>query len=108
MKKQKAKPKSPPPYSPTAHERAAIEKFFEEQKKIAPAPRVKVEENEITIDHPSELIGHLLVQNALGSLDSAFVHGLLTASLRRSKGKSDVGCMAGRWDRGRRAATKMR
>jgi hypothetical protein len=90
MKKEKAKPKNSPPYSPTAGERAAIEKFFEEREKNAPAPRIKVEGNEITIDHPSELIGHLLVQNAFGSLDSAFVHGLLRQLAQATSGGSKI------------------
>jgi hypothetical protein len=89
MKKEKAKPKNPPLYSPTAEERAAIEKAFEERK-IAPAPRIKVKGNEITIDHPSDLIGHLLMQNALGSLDSAFAHGLLYQMAGATSGGSNV------------------
>jgi hypothetical protein len=67
MTKKKAKPKptAPPPYSPTPEERAAIEKAFEERK-IAPAPRLKVENNQIAIDHPDKVTGHLLMENALG------------------------------------------
>jgi hypothetical protein len=60
MPTKKAKPAAATPYSPKPEERAAIEKAFEERK-IAPAPRLKVEQNKVRIDHPSDLIGQVLV-----------------------------------------------
>ncbi len=88
MKKEKVK-SSVPPYSPTAAERAVIEKALEERK-TAPAPRIKVEGNEIAIDHPSYLVGHILVHHALGSFDSAFVNGLLLQLARATSGGPKV------------------
>jgi hypothetical protein len=76
MREKKTKPKTPPRYSPKPEERAAIEKAFE-QRNIPPAPRLKVEKNQVSIDHPNHLIGYLLMQNALGTSDSDFTTGLL-------------------------------
>jgi len=76
MTKKNKEAAAPLPYSPKPEERAAIEKAFKERK-IAPAPRLKVDKNNISIDHPDNLTGHLLMQNALGTLDSAFMLGLL-------------------------------
>jgi hypothetical protein len=76
MTRKKAQSTSPKPYSPDPAERAAIEKAFE-QRKIAPAPKLKVEDSKISIDHPDEMIGYALMQNALGTLDAPFTSGLL-------------------------------
>jgi hypothetical protein len=76
MTKKKVRSSGSQPYAPGAEEREAIEKAFE-QRKIAPAPRLKVEDNKVSIDHPDELIGRLLIQNALGTLDAPFMYGLL-------------------------------
>jgi hypothetical protein len=77
MTKKKNEHSVPRPYSPKPDERAVIEKAFKERK-IAPAPRLKVEDNRVSIDHPSETVGLLLMQNALGTSDRAFMVGLLT------------------------------
>jgi hypothetical protein len=76
MIKNKVQSSSPEPYALGAEERAVIEKAFV-QRKIAPAPRLKVEDNKVAIDHPDEMIGRLLIQNALGTLDAPFMYGLL-------------------------------
>jgi hypothetical protein len=90
MAKRKAKSTAPAAkYSPKPEERAAIEKAFEERK-IAPAPRLKVENNTITIDHPDKAIGQLLMQNALGTLDAAFMLGLLKQLAKATSGGSNV------------------
>jgi hypothetical protein len=78
-----------PGYSPTPEERAAIEKSFEERK-VAPAPRLKVENNQVSIDHPNEIIGHLLLQNALGTVNGAFMYGLLGQLARATSGGEKV------------------
>jgi hypothetical protein len=76
MTKKKNEHSAPQPYSPKPDEPAAIEKAFKKQK-TAPAPWLKVENNGLTIDHPSGRAG-LLMQNALGASDRAFMMGLLT------------------------------
>ena len=80
MTKKKNEHSAPAPYSPKPDEQAAIEKFKE--RKIAPAPRLKVENYAISIDHPSETVGNVLMQNALGTSDVAFMVGLLTQLAR--------------------------
>jgi hypothetical protein len=77
MTKKKNEHSTPAAYSPKPDEQAVIEKAFKERK-IAPAPRLKVKGHEISIDHPSERVGLLLMQNALGTSDRAFMVGLLT------------------------------
>jgi hypothetical protein len=79
-----------PNYSPTADERAAIEKAFD-TRKIPPAPRLKIENRTISLDHPDELTGALLLQNALGTLDDSFATALIQqlAQSRQRAGKVD-------------------
>jgi hypothetical protein len=89
MAKTKANPPPPPTYSPTPEERAAIEKVFEERK-IAPAPPLKVQNNRVVIDHPHEITGFLLMQNALGTSDSEFMLGLLKQLERATSGGPNV------------------
>jgi hypothetical protein len=90
MTKKKTKPVGEKPkYSPTPEERAAIEKSFD-IRKTAPAPQLKVENNKVSIDHPDELIGYLLMQNALGTADGAFMHGLLGQLARATSGGAKV------------------
>jgi hypothetical protein len=84
----KAQATTPPPYSP--EERATIDRALKERKKIAPAPRMKVENNKISVDHPDRAIGYLLMQNALGTVDDAFMHGLLDQLAGASSGGSEV------------------
>lgn len=86
MTKKKNEHSVPRPYSPKPDERAVIEKAFKERK-IAPAPRLKVENNTVSIDHPSETVGRLLMQNALGTSDRAFMVGLLTQLARATGAK---------------------
>jgi hypothetical protein len=81
MTKKKNEHSAPAPYSPKPDEQAVIEKAFKERK-IAPAPRLKVENNKASFDHPSERVGILLMQNALGTSDRAFMVGLLTQLAR--------------------------
>jgi hypothetical protein len=91
MTKKQTQPASEKPkYSPTPEERATIEKAFD-TRKIAPAPRLKIEHRTISTDHPDQPIGHLLLQNALGSLDGGFTLGLLQQMARANQreGKTD-------------------
>jgi hypothetical protein len=89
MAKKKAKPTSPRPYSPTPEERAAIKTALAERK-IAPAPPLKVEKNAIAIDHPHRAVGILLMQNALGTSDHAFMSGLLTQLSKATSGGPNI------------------
>jgi hypothetical protein len=99
MKTRKAKPGAPrqnkpatspqKKYLPKPEESAAIQKAVEERK-IAPAPRLKVENNVITIDHPDKVIGLLLMLNALGTLDREFMSGLLDQLAGATSRGSDV------------------
>jgi hypothetical protein len=89
MTKKKNEHSAPAPYSPKPDERAVIEKAFKERK-IAPAPRLKAEGDKVSIDHPSETVGILLMQNALGTSDRAFMVGLLTQLARATGAKVNV------------------
>jgi hypothetical protein len=80
MTEKKNEHSAPQPYSPNPDEQAVIEKFKE--RKIAPAPRLKVENNLVSIDHPSGTVGNVLMQNALGTSDFPFMVGLLTQLAR--------------------------
>jgi hypothetical protein len=62
-------------YRPTADEQATIEKALE--RRNIPAPRLKVEDDNLFADHPHPPTGELLLANALGSLDKEFVSGLI-------------------------------
>src|SRR4051794_22633849 len=64
---------------PTDRERAAV-KAFQTHKAAHPAPRIKVErsgEKRLILDHPDALIGHTLLMEAIGSMDTDFFLGLL-------------------------------
>jgi hypothetical protein len=68
------------------------EKEFKKQK-IAPAPWIKVENNGMIIDHPRGR-GDLLMQNALGASDGAFMGACCRSSPkrlgRRSRKKTSI------------------
>ena len=68
-------------YMPTAHEQAVLDKY-KAQTAADNTPRIKVSVDKkataISLDHPDELVGHALLTQALGTVDSDFVIGLLT------------------------------
>src|SRR6516162_8252037 len=76
-------PKKPDPaagkYQPTAREQAVLDKV---QTAAEKTPRIKVSHYKkakaISLDHPDELIGSVLLAEALGTVDCDFVIGLLT------------------------------
>ena len=78
-------PKKPDPdagkYQPTAREQAVLDKY-KVQTAAEMTPRIKVSHNKkakaISLDHPDELIGSVLLAEALGTVDGDFVIGLLT------------------------------
>jgi hypothetical protein len=72
------------PYSRKPEERAAIEKASERRK--APAPRLKVEGNTTKIDHHDQVTGDLLPRNSLGTVDGAFIEGLLIQLAQATSG----------------------
>jgi hypothetical protein len=64
-------------YMPTPKEHAAVQKVFARSEAASPAPRFKVRDNEISLDHPNRLVGKLLMMGALGTSDSDFQNGLV-------------------------------
>jgi hypothetical protein len=63
-------------YEPSPEERSAIEKA-RTKKTASPAPRLRVQDTKISIDHPDPMVGWLLLQGALGSTDTDFLNVLL-------------------------------
>jgi hypothetical protein len=90
MTKKKNEQPVPQPYSPKPDELAVIE-TESKKRKIARAPRLKADGHKIFIDHPSERVGILLMQNALGTSDLAFMLGLLTQLARATGEKANEG-----------------
>jgi hypothetical protein len=69
-------------YTPTAQERAAVERVLERQASKPPAARFKVEMTaanvtSISADHPKPAIGCSLLTDAFGTGDYEFAKGLL-------------------------------
>jgi hypothetical protein len=68
-------------YDPTPHERAALEAYRAHEEQSPPAPRLRVTENDgatkISPDHPKPSVGHVLLMDALGTRDPAFLEGFL-------------------------------
>jgi hypothetical protein len=83
--KKKPEPNAAKPYDKTSQERAAIDKFFA-RNAANPAPRLKVLKGQaatirLSPDHPDDLVGQMLLMDALGTGDLDFYHGqLATAS----------------------------
>jgi hypothetical protein len=64
-------------YVPTAEEREALTKVA--ARKTTPAPRLYVnEDGAVEIDHPDVDTAYKLLENALGTSDLFFTHGMLT------------------------------
>jgi hypothetical protein len=80
-KSAKQNEKEKEPRELTAAERKAVEKY-QIRSKAKPTVRFKVANNsagaQIQLDHPDELIGHMLLMEAFGSADIEFVNGLLS------------------------------
>jgi len=78
MPKKPAKPTTTKPgYIPTSKERAAIEKVIERHQTASPTPRLKILNNQVSIDHPEPVVGELLVMEALGASTPDFMYGML-------------------------------
>ncbi len=69
------------PYEPTPEERVAIEAMAARKKEPPVAPRMKVTEkkgvSQISPDHPDLAVGHILLMEALGTVELDFLDGLL-------------------------------
>ncbi len=69
------------PYEPTPEERAAVEAMLARKKELPVAPRMKVTEkkgvSQISPDHPDLAVGHILLMEALGTVELDFLDGLL-------------------------------
>jgi hypothetical protein len=68
-------------YEPTASEKAAAKRFKQRAAEASAAPRVKVEQTnesvKLSYEHERQGVGHLLLSEALGSVDFDFVSALL-------------------------------
>jgi hypothetical protein len=77
MAKKRVKPTvAEPKYNPSPEERTAIENA-RARKPTAPAPRLKIRDTKISIEHADPAVGWLLLQGALGSSDGDFLNALL-------------------------------
>jgi hypothetical protein len=67
------------PYEPTPEERAAVKTFFGRSKRT---PRLRTSEKrggtEISVEHPSQFHGYVLLMNALGITEPDFMTGILS------------------------------
>jgi hypothetical protein len=80
-------PKKPNPdaenakYQPTAREQAALDKFAARRAADLPAPRMKVLNDgkvpELSPDHPDKPVADALLMEALGTVSSHFLRGLV-------------------------------
>ena len=85
--KQRADPKKPTekavtkPYESMPKERVAVEAMADRRKELPGAPRVKVSKTggmaKIELDHPDLAVGHVLLMEALGTVELDFLNGLL-------------------------------
>jgi hypothetical protein len=77
MKKKRAKPTTAPPdYSVTRKERAILEEVG--SRIVAnPTPRLKVSENQVSVDHPDRFVGSMLLMKALGTASIDFKNGIV-------------------------------
>lgn len=77
-----AAPESPSPtYNPTKSEQAALNGQFARGDKAKPAPRLKLAKkagtNTISVAHKDQVVGHLLLMEAIGTANADFLNGLL-------------------------------
>ncbi len=81
------------PYEQTPEERVAVAAMAARIKELPPTPRVKVSENKgvakLLPDHPDFAVGHILLMEAVGTVDLDFLNGLLKQLANAgSQGKS--------------------
>ncbi|MGJ0507228.1 MAG: hypothetical protein ACR652_08845 [Methylocystis sp.] len=72
----------PPKYELTSEEAAAVKRGKQRRSARAPAPRVKIKQNErsaaLIYDHPDQDFGRFLLAEAHGTADGDFLGGLLS------------------------------
>src|SRR5688572_4303439 len=77
MTTKKAKPNvAKPQYEPTSQERTAIDKYLD-RLAASPAPRLKALNRKVWLDHPEEVVGRVLLMEAVGAADEDGLDGLL-------------------------------
>jgi hypothetical protein len=64
-------------YQPTKKETAALSKYREHSKGLAPRLKVDKSPGRINIDHPDPVVGSVVLMEALGTADPDFFDGLL-------------------------------
>jgi hypothetical protein len=64
-------------YEPTTRERTALDAHRDRRKRRSPAPRVKVSDNALSVDHADEVVGKTLLMEAIGTADQDFLDGFL-------------------------------
>jgi hypothetical protein len=82
-----------PDYAPTSKEKAVLAKFKSRDDAAHLAPRMKLQDHELSIDHPEPAFGLVLLQEALGTADADFVFGLLgqlAAALPKDFGNAET------------------
>ena len=67
-----------PRYKPTPLESDALVAQFARRKAKPPAPKLKISEHRVEVDHPEPAVGYTLLMEALGTTDTAFINGILT------------------------------
>jgi hypothetical protein len=82
MKKKEPTPKATSPaYKPSPREESAIRKWYA-RSADGSGPRLKVRDEDgvpkTSLDHPVEVVGELLLMEALGTTDSDFLTGLIS------------------------------
>jgi hypothetical protein len=99
----KRKSRKPDPESANcevdAREEAALTKHISRIEAEAPAPRVKVQKKgnepvKISLDHPDQHIGYVLLKEALGTANNDFLHGLigqLNSASSKGQGVDELG-----------------
>jgi hypothetical protein len=83
-------------YTPTQREQTAIRKYIAHREAGAP-PRVKLQTKDkvptLSFDHSDQVVGQILLMDALGTADSDFTYGLLSqlANASSDRGVSESG-----------------
>jgi hypothetical protein len=79
-----------PSYEPNAQDKEAIRRYLGRKT----SPRVKVSNDKraakISLDHPDEAIGHVLLMEALGTADHDFCNGLIQQLANVGSGREDA------------------
>ena len=76
-------------YEPTVREKTALDRYAAHVAAAPEAPRIKVIDGTIKLDHPDKPLGYALLMEALGTVSGSFMLGLLSqlanAHSRRSQ-----------------------